>query len=407
MNPLLRDLRPYPFERLAKLLDGCEPEGNLEPILMTMGEPTHPAPPIVERSMARAMPLMGKYPPTKGPGFLREAIADWIRRRHGLELDPERNILPALGTREALFCVAQVVLGGEAGKGAQGGEGGAPLAACPNPFYQIYEGAAIMAGAQPVFLNLRPPSFLPDFDELEPKTWRRVKLVYVCSPGNPAGGVLPLPMWKKLFDLQSEHGFAIVSDECYGEIYIDKNAPCGMFDACREFGADLTGKIAVNSLSKRSNVPGLRSGFVAGCGQIVASMLKYRTYSGAAMSLPVARVSADLWADEKHVEENRELYKEKFKRSYYALKGDFDVRLPQAGFYYWMKAPGGLTGEEFARRLWVRRAVKVLPGAFMARESGGANPGARRARVALTASLGQIEEACRRLVDFARFDLGN
>lgn len=394
MNSLLNQLKPYPFAKLAKLLENVEP--GKPPISLGMGEPRHPMPPEVAKILNEKMDLFGKYPPTQGLPELREAIAHWAKRRYGYDLQPLKETLPVLGSREALFSFTQSVIDSA---GAKPGE--KPVVLCPNPFYQIYQGAAIMAGADLAYVPLEAPNYLPDWDSVEDSTWRRVKLVFVCTPGNPTGKVMDLASWKKLFELQDKWGFVIASDECYSEIHFEGRPSYGMLDALRDTGRDLDKKAAFNSLSKRSNVPGLRSGIVIGAADIIAGFLSYRTYHGSAMSLPIQHASIWLWGDEEHVKANRALYKEKFDLSYEIMKGTFDVELPDASFYYWLKVPGG-DDEAFAKNLWASEGVKVLPGSYLGAVDKGTNPGKGHVRVAIVSTVEECKEAFGRMVDFAK-----
>jgi N-succinyldiaminopimelate aminotransferase len=394
MNPRLASLEPYPFERLRALLQGV-PAPAMSAIRLSVGEPQHPTPGFIRDALARHLDALSRYPLTAGTDRLREAIAGWFTRRYGLaRLDPATEVLPVNGTREALFAFAQCVV--------DGSRPGA-LVACPNPFYQIYEGAALLAGARPVFLNqTREGGFGLDLDALSPEEWRRVQLLYVCSPGNPTGRVLALDEWRAIFERADRHGFVVASDECYSEIYFDEGAPpTGALEACRALGRDdYRGVVVFSSLSKRSNAPGLRSGAVAGDAGILAQFLRYRTYHGSAMSPPVQEASVAAWGDEAHVRENRFLYREKFDALVPMLQPVLEVARPEAGFYFWARVPRiwGDDDERFARDLVAAANVTVLPGRYLAREARGVNPGAGHVRIALVASLTECVEAARRMV---------
>jgi N-succinyldiaminopimelate aminotransferase len=394
MNPNLDRLQPYPFQKLADLFHGVTPDKTLRPINLSIGEPRHATPELVRQALVTHLAGLANYPTTAGAPNLREAIAHWLARRYGLpHVDPAHQVLPVNGSREALFAFAQVVV-----------DGGRPGAAvvCPNPFYQIYEGAALLAGATPEFLNTAPESgFALDFDELPEETWRRVQLVYMCSPGNPTGRVMPLSEWERLFALSDRHGFVIASDECYSEIYLDEaRPPLGALEAARRLGREGFPRLVVfSSLSKRSNVPGMRSGFVAGDAAILKRFLLYRTYHGCAMSPPVQAASAAAWGDEAHVAENRRLYRDKFDVVVPLVAQRLPVRRPEAAFYLWLRTP--VPDTEFALRLHRDYNVAVLPGSYLAREARGVNPGAHHVRIALVAPLEECVEAARRIAAFA------
>ncbi|HSD60340.1 MAG TPA: succinyldiaminopimelate transaminase [Burkholderiales bacterium] len=395
MNPNLEKLQPYPFQKLADLFHGVAPDTRLRPINLSIGEPRHATPGFIRDALTSHLGGLANYPTTAGAPNLREAIAHWLARRYGVPVpDPAHQVLPVNGSREALFAFAQTVV-----------DGTRPGAAviCPNPFYQIYEGAALLAGAVPQFLNNLPESgFAPDFDELPEETWRRTQLVYVCSPGNPTGRVMPLAQWERLFQLSDHHGFVIASDECYSEIYLDEGRPpLGALEAAHRLGRHGYPRLVVfSSLSKRSNVPGLRSGFVAGDTAILKRFLLYRTYHGCAMSPPVQAASVAAWKDEAHVAENRRLYREKFDTVVPLLAPCLAVSRPEAGFYLWLRTP--LPDAEFARRLHRDYNVAVLPGSYLAREARGVNPGARHVRIALVAPLDECVEAARRIAALAK-----
>jgi N-succinyldiaminopimelate aminotransferase len=376
LNPLLARLQPYPFEKLRALIAGVVASADKPPINLSIGEPKHPTPALVKEALAGALGELASYPATVGTSALREAIAGWLGRRYGIRSpDPEREVLPVNGSREALFAFAQAVL--EPRRDAQ--------VVCPNPFYQIYEGAALLAGGTPIYG--------------EPDSWDHVQLLYVCSPGNPTGEVLPLDGWKRLFELSDRHGFVIASDECYSEIYFDE-PPLGALQAAERLGRPGYRRLVVfSSLSKRSNAPGMRSGFVAGDAALIKSFLLYRTYHGSAMSLAVQKASIAAWNDEEHVRENRRLYAEKFRQVLPMLKAPLATSMPQGGFYLWVKTP--IDDCEFARRLYHEANVLVLPGSFIARDSRGGNPGRNHVRIALVAPLAECVEAAERLMRFA------
>ena len=394
MNPLLQRLQPYPFERLRALTKGITPNQALSPISLGIGEPKHPTPPLVEDALMAALPGLSAYPATAGEPALREAVAAWVQRRYGVTLDAATQVLPVNGSREALFALAQTVIDPT--------RGGATVV-CPNPFYQIYEGAALLAGAQVAFANSDPArNFAADWSQIDEATWARTQLLYVCSPGNPTGAVMPLSEWARLFELSDRHGFVIASDECYSEIYFGSEAPLGGLQAAKELGrGNFRRLIAFTSLSKRSNVPGMRSGFVAGDAEIIKAFLLYRTYHGSAMSPTVQRASVAAWNDESHVLANRALYKRKFEQVTPLLAEVLDVQLPDAGFYLWAGVPGG-DDIDFTLKLLAQYNVAVLPGSLLARTAHGANPGAGRIRMALVAGVEECLEAARRIHQFTK-----
>ncbi|WP_284616867.1 succinyldiaminopimelate transaminase [Aquabacterium humicola] len=394
MNPLLHRLHPYPFERLRELTRDITPAAHLPHIGLGIGEPRHPAPELVKQALIDGMAGLSIYPPTIGEPALREAIVHWLQRRYRLSLDPATQILPCSGSREALFALAQTVV--------DASKPGATVV-CPNPFYQIYEGAALLAGADTAFANSDPArNFAADWSQIDEATWARTQLLYVCSPGNPSGAVMPLAEWRRLFELSDRHGFVIASDECYSEIYFREEAPLGGLEAAAALGRDdFRNLIAFTSLSKRSNVPGMRSGFVAGDARVIKAFLLYRTYHGAAMSPMVQRASIAAWSDEAHVVENRALYRQKFAETTPVLADALDVRLPDAGFYLWAGVPGG-NDIDFARRLLAQYNVTVLPGSLLARDAHGSNPGRGRIRMALVAGTAECLEAAHRIAEFTR-----
>jgi N-succinyldiaminopimelate aminotransferase len=401
MNPLLGRLNPYPFERLRQLTAGIVPSTAHRPISLGIGEPKHPTPALIEDAIRASLSGLSAYPATAGEPALRQACAAWVQRRYGVALDPLTQVLPVNGSREALFALAQTVVDPT--------RAGATVL-CPNPFYQIYEGAALLAGADTAFANSDPArNFAPDWSAIDEATWARTQLVYVCSPGNPTGAVMPLDEWRTLFELSDRHGFVIASDECYSEIWFRDTAPLGALQAAKALGRDDCRRLVVlTSLSKRSNVPGMRSGFVAGDASILKSFLLYRTYHGSAMSLVVQAASIAAWNDEAHVVANRDLYRRKFERVTPMLADVLDVALPDAGFYLWAAVPddlpAGMAGNdvEYARQLLAQYNVAVLPGSLLAREAHGINPGAGRIRMALVAGVDECVEAAERIVAFTR-----
>ena len=401
MNPHLDKLHPYPFEKLRELFAGVTPHAGLAPISLGIGEPKHPTPAFIEKALTHAVSGLSTYPSTVGGEALRAAIAGWIERRYGVPRpDPATMVLPVNGSREALFAIAHCTVDASRPD---------PLVLCPNPFYQIYEGAAYLAGATPYFVNSDPArNFAPDYGAVPDAVWSRVQLLYVCSPGNPTGAVLTLDDWRELFALSDRHGFVIAADECYSEIYTGATPPLGALEAAHQLGRT-TGErpyanlVVFSSLSKRSNVPGMRSGFVAGDPRVMKKFLLYRTYSGGAMSPPVQAASIAAWGDETHVQDNRTLYKEKFHLITPLLRQVMDVELPDAGFYLWADVSRtGLSDTEFARRLYAEYNVTVLPGSYLARDAHGTNPGRNRIRMALVAGVDEGLEAATRIVQFCQ-----
>ena len=399
MNPNLSRLQAYPFERLRQLFAGITPNPAYKPISLGIGEPRHATPEIVKKAYCEAInsPTGGlsAYPATAGELGLRQSISNWIERRYNLTLDANTHILPVNGSREALFAFAQTVVNPQV-------QTQAPLIVCPNPFYQIYEGAAYLCGAEPYFVPSNPQrNFAQDWDTVPPDVWQRTQLLYVCSPGNPAGAVMPLDEWKLLFELSDRYGFVIASDECYSEIYFRDTSPLGGLQAAAQLGrADFKNLLIFTSLSKRSNVPGMRSGFCAGDAALIKQFLLYRTYHGSAMSPVVQTASAAAWDDEQHVVDNRALYRTKFAQVTPLLTDVLDVALPDAGFYLWAGVKGSDT--EFARALYAQYNVTVLPGSYLAREFNGFNPGAGRIRMALVAETAECLEAAQRIVQFVQ-----
>lgn len=393
MNPNLDKLHPYPFEKLRQLFQGIQPPRGMREIRLSIGEPQHETPALIKEALAANLQGLANYPTTSGSDALREAIAGWLGRRYGIPApDAVTQVLPVNGSREALFAIAQCIVDASRGDA---------LVLSPNPFYQIYEGAALLAGAQPVFLNHLPGNgFQSDFDAIPASAWKRIQLAYVCSPGNPTGKVLGLGEWMRLFELADRHGFVIASDECYSEIYFDETAPpLGVLQAARALGRDdYRGIVMFSSLSKRSNVPGLRSGFVAGDADILRRFWLYRTYQGCAMSPPVQHASAVAWGDEAHVRENRRLYRAKFDAVTPLIGAHLKTARPDAGFYLWAHTP--IPDTEFALGLQREYNVTVLPGSYLAREAGGVNPGENHVRIALVAPLDECLEAARRIEAF-------
>ena len=398
MNPLLGLLQPYPFERLRALTREITPNAAYKPISLGIGEPKHPTPALITDALVANLKGLASYPATAGEPALRTAIAQWITRRYGVTVDENRHVLPVNGSREALFALAQTVI-----------DPTRPNATvvCPNPFYQIYEGAALLAGAQVAFVNSDPArQFAADWASVPAATWERTQLLYVCSPGNPTGAVMPLSEWKTLFELSDRYGFVIASDECYSEIYFRDVPPLGSLEAAVQLGrSDFRRLVAFTSLSKRSNVPGMRSGFVAGDADILKAFLLYRTYHGSAMSPTVQAASIAAWNDEAHVADNREQYRRKFAQVTPLLSEVLDVSLPDAGFYLWADvsklAPGGCD-VTFALELLAQYNVAVLPGSLLARAVDGVNPGAGRIRLALVSEAADCLEAAERIVACAR-----
>jgi len=397
MNPLLSKLQPYPFERLRQLFAGVTPNPTQRHISLGIGEPKHATPSFIQQALTDALATgLAGYPATAGEPALRQACAAWVERRYGLKLDASTQVLPVLGSREALFSLAQTVIDPT--------RAGATVVS-PNPFYQIYEGAALLAGATSHFVPSDPArNFAPDWDSVSADVWARTQLVFVCSPGNPTGAVMPLGEWQKLFALSDQHGFVIASDECYSEIYFRDEPPLGGLEAAAKLGRGFERLIAFTSLSKRSNVPGLRSGFVMGDAALLKQFLLYRTYHGSAMSPVVQAASVAAWGDEQHVVDNRNLYRTKFAQVTPVLAEVLDVKLPDASFYLWAGVPAGWQGDDaaFAKALYEKEHVTVLPGSYLAREFNGINPGRGRVRMALVAETAECLEAAERIARFVR-----
>ena len=401
MNPHLDRLHSYPFEKLRQLFAGVTPNPAFSPISLGIGEPKHPTPPLIQKALTHAVAGLATYPSTHGGEPLRAAIAGWLERRYGIPpVDADTMVLPVNGSREALFAIAHSVV--------DAGRPGA-LVMSPNPFYQIYEGAAYLAGAEPYFVNSVPArNFACDYASVPDDVWPRVQLMYVCSPGNPTGAVLSLEDWRELFALADRHGFVIAADECYSEIYFGADAPLGALEAAHRLGRSggerpYANLVVFSSLSKRSNVPGMRSGFVAGDPDLLKKFLLYRTYSGGAMSPTIQAASVVAWNDEAHVQDNRNLYREKFSLITPILKTVMDVELPDAGFYLWADVRRtGLSDTAFAKGLYAAYNVTVLPGSYLARDAHGTNPGEGRIRMALVAGVDEGLEAANRIARFCK-----
>jgi N-succinyldiaminopimelate aminotransferase len=415
MNPRLDQLHPYPFQKLRELFAGVTPNPELAPINLSIGEPRHATPQFIKDALIAGLDGLAHYPITQGSEALRTAIAAWADRRYGVSLDPATEVLPVNGSREALFAFAQASV--------DSSRHGRRVVISPNPFYQIYEGAALLAGARPFFLNTLPENgFRMEWSRVPEDLWEQVNLVYVCSPGNPTGRVMTLSDWTELFELSDRHGFVIAADECYSEIYFPlpgplpgplpragegvnampgeiDGAPLGALTAARRLGRGFRNLIVFNSLSKRSNVPGLRSGMVAGDAGIMKSFLLYRTYHGSAMSPAVQAASVAAWSDEAHVAENRRQYAAKFAAVMPVLKDVLSFDAPDAAFYLWARVPGG-DDAAFARGLYEKQHVTVLPGSYLARDAAGTNPGRGFVRIALVDGLDACVEAARRIATF-------
>jgi len=394
MNPDLDKLHPYPFEKLATLKNGISPDPGIEHIALSIGEPKHKAPEFVLENLSQQLNGVSAYPLTRGIPELRQAIANWLIQRFNLptdSLNPEHHVIPVNGTREALFAFAQAVIN----------RNDNPLIVMPNPFYQIYEGAAFLSGAEPYYINTTADNnYLPDFDSVSDETWQRCQLLYICSPGNPTGAVIDKVTLQKLISLSEKFDFIIASDECYSEIYFDEaNPPVGLLDAAADMGnTDYSRCVVFHSLSKRSNLPGLRSGFVAGDKNIMSKFLKYRTYHGCAMPLHHQHASIQAWQDESHVEENRRIYQKKFTDVLNIIEPVMNVKKPDASFYLWAKTPG--SDEDFARDIFAEQNMTVLPGSYLSREAHGINPGSQHVRMALVASYDECIEAAHRIRQF-------
>lgn len=391
MNPDLQRLQPYPFEKLASLKSGCRPPANLAHIALSIGEPQHPAPAFVGELLANSLDGLARYPATAGLRELRETIAGWLERRFQLpaaSIDPDQQVLPVNGTREALFAFAQAAVDRTR----------SPLVLSPNPFYQIYEGATLLAGAEPWLIDCSAANgWLPDYQSVPAKVWARCQLLYLCSPGNPTGAVTDLATLQELIELAERHDFIIAADECYSEIYPNEGqSPPGLLQAAAALGnTEYRRCVVFHSLSKRSNLPGLRSGFVAGDGAVLQQFLRYRTYHGCAMPIQHQLASIAAWSDENHVRHNRDLYRRKFDAVLAVLAPRLDVSRPEAGFYLWPKLP--IDDEAFARHVFASQNVTVLPGSYLARSTHGVNPGAGHIRMALVAPETECREAAERI----------
>ena len=398
MNPELDKLHPYPFEKLSALKSGITPNPELKHIALSIGEPKHKSPEFVIQELQQQLNGVSAYPLTKGISELRQAITDWLTQRFNLpedSLNAEQHVIPVNGTREALFAFAQAVIDRDHDPHKT------PLIVMPNPFYQIYEGAAYLSGAEPYYMNTTSENnYLPDFDLVSNETWSRCQLLYICSPGNPTGAVIDKATLQKLIKLAEQHDFIIASDECYSEIYFNENnPPVGLLEAAAEMGnTNYSRCVVFHSLSKRSNLPGLRSGFVAGDKDVLAKFLKYRTYHGCAMPLHHQKASIKAWLDEKHVQENRALYQKKFTDVLAILEPVLDVKKPDASFYLWAKTPA--SDEDFTQKLFAKQNITVLPGSYLSREADGINPGNQHVRMALVASYDECIEAAQRIRQF-------
>ncbi len=392
MNPRFKLLKPYPFEQYRKILAGVEPDASRPFIDLSIGEPKHPTPAAIRTALAENLDGLGIYPPTAGSPELRTAIAEWLNRRFApAHFEPTTDVLPVLGSREALFALTQTLIDPY----------GQSVVISPNPFYQIYEGAALMAGASMHYVAQTPEAaHTCDWASIPASIWKRTALVFVCTPGNPTGSVISRDEWAYLFELRDKYGFVIASDECYSELYApDDEPPLGCLQANALLGRSPEGLVALGSLSKRSNAPGMRSGYIAGDPAIIKTFLQYRTYHGSAMSPPVQKASIAAWQDETHVQQNRALYDEKYRAVVAPLAKVLDVSRPRAGFYLWAGVPGG-DDIEFSVELFRQYNVRVLPGSLLGREIDGHNPGSGKIRIALVAGLAECTEACERIVQF-------
>ncbi len=391
MNPDLNRLQPYPFQKLAALFREVQPNPNYRAISLSIGEPKHSTPQFIKDALIANLDGLANYPTTAGSDALRNSIANWLAARYGIpKPDARTQVLPVNGSREALFAFAQAVIDRSMSN---------PAVVCPNPFYQIYEGAALLAGATPFFLNtLQKNNYALNFAQLPDEVWQRTQLIYVCSPGNPTGCVMPLAEWQTLFEMSDRYGFVIASDECYSEIYFDA-PPLGAMQAAHQLGrSNYNNLVVFSSLSKRSNLPGMRSGFVAGDARVIEKFTLYRTYHGSAMNPAIQSASIAAWNDETHVAENRRLYTEKFSKVLEILKPVLPVTLPDAGFYMWVRTP--IADTVFAQALYRDYNVTVLPGSYLARTSQGVNPGENFVRLALVANTEETVEAARRIAEF-------
>ncbi|MGY6275677.1 succinyldiaminopimelate transaminase [Methylomonas sp. MgM2] len=396
MNPRLTQLHSYPFEKLAALKQGVTPPADKHHIALSIGEPKHATPHFIQEALLQHLHGLTLYPTTKGLPELRQTIADWLCRRFGLAagaVDAETQVLPVNGTREALFSIVQTVID----------PGEKPVVVMPNPFYQIYEGAALLAGAEPYYLNTTEENgYLPDFDSVPESIWRRCQLVFVCSPANPTGAVMTQADHLQLLELAEQYDFLIASDECYTELYDDEaSPPLGLLQSAWHSGNTAFKRCLIfQSLSKRSNAPGLRSGFVAGDAEVLKQYFKYRTYHGCPMPVSTQHASIAAWNDEEHVRHNRRLYRDKFTAFIDIMQEVCEIGRPPAGFYVWLKTP--IDNAEFAKRLFAQQNVTVLPGSYLSRDSGGIDPGANHVRIALVAPIEECVEAAQRIMAFIK-----
>jgi N-succinyldiaminopimelate aminotransferase len=395
MNPLLSKLQPYPFEKWRLLIENIEPPQYLSHISFGIGEPKHATPTFIQDALIKHVDKLSNYPATLGTLGLRQAISTWIMRRYHVETNPEKHIIPVNGSREALFAFTQAVVNSTQPSA---------LVVCPNPFYQIYEGAILLAGAEPYYLNTDADDYFNyHFTSIPDHIWQKVQMIFVCSPNNPTGAVMNLEQWRTLFELSDKYNFIIASDECYSEIY-DQDPPLGGLEASKLLGRTFNNLVVFSSLSKRSNVPGLRSGFVAGDEKILELFLLYRTYHGSAMSVSTQMASIAAWMDEEHVIQNRLLYNQKINTLLPLLQQHFEIQKPDASFYFWLKIPEvyGLNDVEFAYELFKQKHVTCLPGSYLAREIYGHNPGKNYLRLALVDNLDACTEGVYRMIDFVQ-----
>jgi len=394
MNPDLERLHPYPFQKIKALLDGATGNPDLSPISLSIGEPKHPTPTLIHDAVTAHLNGLANYPLTKGTSLLRETIANWLTQRFTLpaaSLDPEKNVIPVNGTREAIFAFAQAVVERRADAAV----------VIPNPFYQIYEGAALLAGAEAIYLNCTEDNgFIPDFAAVPANTWERCQLLYLCSPGNPTGSVMSIEQMQQVLALADKHDFIVASDECYSELYFDEDQPPpGLLQAAAHMAnTDYKRCVVFHSLSKRSNAPGMRSGFIAGDAAILDAFLLYRTYHGCAMPPPFQAGSIAAWNDEAHVKANRGQYREKFSKVLEILAPVMNVEAPDAGFYLWPKTP--ISDTEFTRELLIQQHVNVVPGSYLSRDTAAGNPGNQRIRMALVATVEECVTAAERIRTF-------
>jgi N-succinyldiaminopimelate aminotransferase len=390
-NPYLNKLQPYPFEKLRRLLNGVTPPKDMEHISLSIGEPKHAAPAFALQSLHDNEDKYGQYPASKGIPELRQAIAEWLKKRFSLDaVDPETQIIPLQGTREGLFAIAQALIEPKPGT----------TVVMPNPFYQIYEGAALLAGAEPYFANAtRSTNYLADYASVPEHVWQNCQLLYLCTPGNPSGAVIDTDQMWQLIELADRYNFTIISDECYSELYLGDTPPVSILEVCQRHGrTDYSRCLAFHSLSKRSNLAGLRSGFVAGDAQLLEQFLLYRTYHGCALPVPSQIASTLTWSDETHVAENRNAYRLKFAAVAPILAEVMPVRVPEASFFLWLETP--INDEQFCRELFEQQHITVLPGSYLARDTARGNPGTNHVRIALVAELDQCVAAAHRIVNF-------